>query len=178
MTTELLPVGLLPQIGSALEVSDGTAGLLVSAYAGTVAVLSVPLALVTRRLPRKPVLLATLGGYVVSNVVAAAAPTFGVLAAGRHPISGPPASAIWSVTPISSSAPKVARLSVPPTTIPSSTCGPRPHPTDQLGTMNSPSASTATPSTPPISAVTTTLRPTSLAMRPDSHTSPSGNGRA
>jgi predicted MFS family arabinose efflux permease len=83
VTTELLPVGLLPQIGSAFGVSDGTAGLLVSAYAVMVAVLSVPLALATRRLPRKPVLLATIGGYVVSNVVAATAPSFGVLAAGR-----------------------------------------------------------------------------------------------
>jgi predicted MFS family arabinose efflux permease len=83
VTTELLPIGLLPQIGEAFDVGDGTAGLLVSAYAVMVAVLSVPLALATRRLPRKPVLLATLGGYVLSNVVAAAAPTFAVLALGR-----------------------------------------------------------------------------------------------
>jgi predicted MFS family arabinose efflux permease len=83
VTTELVPVGLLPQISSAFDVSHGTAGLLVSVYAVMVAVLSVPLALATRRLPRKPVLLATIGGYVVSNVVAALAPTFGVLAAGR-----------------------------------------------------------------------------------------------
>src|SRR4051794_41911218 len=48
-----------------------------------VAALSVPLTLATGRLPRKPVLLATIGGYAVSNVIAALAPTFGVLAAGR-----------------------------------------------------------------------------------------------
>lgn len=83
VTTELLPVGLLPQISSAFDVGSGTAGLLVSAYAAMVAVLSVPLALATRRLPRKPLLLATIGGYVVSNLIAATAPTFGVLAAGR-----------------------------------------------------------------------------------------------
>lgn len=83
VTTELLPVGLLPQISSAFDVSIGTAGLLVSVYALMVAVLSVPLALVTRRLPRKPMLLATVGGYAVSNIVCAAAPTFAVLAAGR-----------------------------------------------------------------------------------------------
>nr|WP_301539855.1 MFS transporter [Nocardioides sp. zg-DK7169] len=83
ITTELLPVGLLPQIGTAFGVSDATAGLLVSAYAVMVAVLSVPLALATRRLPRKPVLLATLVGYLVSNAVSAAAPSFAVLAAGR-----------------------------------------------------------------------------------------------
>lgn len=83
ITTELLPVGLLPQIGASFGVGDGTAGLLVTAYAAMVAVLSVPLAIATRRFPRKPVLLVTLGGYVVSNVVAALAPTFEVLAAGR-----------------------------------------------------------------------------------------------
>ena len=83
VTTELVPVGLLPQIGSAFDVRTSVAGLLVSAYAVMVTVLSVPLALATRRLPRKPVLLALLGGYVVSNVVAATAPTFEVLAAAR-----------------------------------------------------------------------------------------------
>ena len=83
VTTELVPVGLLPQISSAFDVSTSAAGLLVSAYAVMVAVLSVPLALATRRLPRKPVLLATIAGYVVSNVVAAVAPSFGVLAVGR-----------------------------------------------------------------------------------------------
>ncbi|WGL52372.1 MFS transporter [Nocardioides sp. BP30] len=83
VTTELLPVGLLPQISASFDVDSGTAGLLVTAYAVMVAVLSVPLALLTRRLPRKPVLLTTIGGYVVSNLVAAVAPTFAVLAAGR-----------------------------------------------------------------------------------------------
>jgi multidrug resistance protein len=83
VTTELVPVGLLPQISTAFRVSTTTAGLLVSAYAVMVTVLSVPLALATRRLPRKPVLLVTVSGYVISNVVAAAAPTFEVLAAAR-----------------------------------------------------------------------------------------------
>ncbi|MET0448463.1 MAG: MFS transporter [Aeromicrobium sp.] len=83
VTTELVPVGLLPQISSAFDVSTSVAGLLVSAYAVMVTVLSVPLALVTRRLPRKPVLLVTIAGYVISNVVAATAPTFEVLAGAR-----------------------------------------------------------------------------------------------
>jgi predicted MFS family arabinose efflux permease len=83
VTTELLPIGLLPQISSAFYVSNGAAGLLITAYAVMVAALSVPLTLATGRLPRKPVLLATIGGYAVSNVIAALAPTFGVLVAGR-----------------------------------------------------------------------------------------------
>ncbi|MDN5803208.1 MAG: MFS transporter [Microlunatus sp.] len=83
VTTELLPVGLLPQISAPFAVPDARTGLLVSAYAIMVAVLAVPLTLATRRLPRKPLLLATLGCYVVSNLAAAAAPTFALLAAWR-----------------------------------------------------------------------------------------------
>lgn len=83
VTTELLPVGLLPQISAAFGVARGTTGLLVSAYAAMVALLSVPLALATRRLPRKPVLLCMIGGYALSNVIAAVAPTFAVLALAR-----------------------------------------------------------------------------------------------
>lgn len=83
VTTELLPVGLLPRIGATFDVPDARVGLLVSAYAVMVATLSVPLALVTRRLPRKALLLATLGGYVVSNLAAAVAPTFVVLGGAR-----------------------------------------------------------------------------------------------
>ena len=64
VTTELAPVGLLPQISSAFDVSTSVTGLLVSAYAVMVTVLSVPLALVTRRLPRKPVLLVTPGSTI------------------------------------------------------------------------------------------------------------------
>lgn len=60
VTTELLPVGLLPQISATFALPDAQTGLLVSAYAVMVAVLAVPLTLATRRVPRKPLLLATL----------------------------------------------------------------------------------------------------------------------
>ncbi|SNS35210.1 MFS transporter [Rhodococcoides kyotonense] len=83
VTTEMLPVGLLPSIGSGFGVAESTAGLLVSLYAGMVALLAVPLTIVTRRLARKPLLLATIVGYVVSNAVVALAPTFAVVVCGR-----------------------------------------------------------------------------------------------
>lgn len=41
--TEVLPVGLLPQIGHDLGISDSQVGLLVSAYAVVVALGSIPL---------------------------------------------------------------------------------------------------------------------------------------
>src|SRR5580692_12385723 len=83
VTTEMAPVGLLPSIGRAFGVPESTAGLLVSLYAVLVAVLAVPLTLATRRVPGKRLLLLAMGGYTVSNVISALAPSLAVLAAGR-----------------------------------------------------------------------------------------------
>jgi predicted MFS family arabinose efflux permease len=83
VTTEMLPVGLLPHIGTSFHVDDSVTGLLVSLYAVMVAVLAVPLTLVTARMPRKPLLLTTVLCYAVSNALVAVAPTFAVLATGR-----------------------------------------------------------------------------------------------
>jgi predicted MFS family arabinose efflux permease len=83
ITTELVPVGLLPLISDDLSVSEGVAGLLVTAYAFMVAALAVPLTSATRRLPRKTVLLSTLGIYTLSNVIVALAPTFALVATAR-----------------------------------------------------------------------------------------------
>jgi predicted MFS family arabinose efflux permease len=83
VTTEMLPVGLLPAIGVGFDVAESTAGLLVSLYAGMVALLAVPMTILTRSLPRKPLLLATIAGYVLSNAVVALAPTFAVVVCGR-----------------------------------------------------------------------------------------------
>ncbi|WP_235534576.1 MFS transporter [Oerskovia sp. Root22] len=83
VTTELLPVGLLPLMSDELDVTESTAGLLVTVYAFMVAALAVPLTLATVRLPRKGLLLGTLVAYTVSNALVAVAPTFAVVAAGR-----------------------------------------------------------------------------------------------
>jgi predicted MFS family arabinose efflux permease len=83
VTTEILPVGLLPDIGATFAVPDSVTGLLVSLYAVMVAALAVPLTVATSRFARKPLLLATLAGYAVSNALVAAAPAFAVVAVGR-----------------------------------------------------------------------------------------------
>ena len=72
VTTEVLPVGLLPDVGAAFEMSDSVTGLLVSFYAVMVAALAVPLTLATSRFGRKPLLLTTLFGYALSNALVAA----------------------------------------------------------------------------------------------------------
>ena len=83
VTTEMLPIGLLPDIGATFGVADSVTGLLVSLYAVMVAALAVPLTIATSRFARKPLLLATLACYAVSNVLVAVAPVFAVVAAGR-----------------------------------------------------------------------------------------------
>ena len=83
VTTEMLPVGLLPVMGRSFGVAESSIGLLVSLYAGLVALLAVPMTIWTRRLPRKPILVATLGGYVVSNLVVALSHSLEWLAFGR-----------------------------------------------------------------------------------------------
>jgi predicted MFS family arabinose efflux permease len=83
VTTEMLPVGLLPAIGATFDVGTSATGLLVSLYAVIVATLAVPLTIATTRLPRKPLLLTTLLLYVVSNALVAVAPSFAMVAAGR-----------------------------------------------------------------------------------------------
>jgi predicted MFS family arabinose efflux permease len=83
ITTELVPVGLLPLISDDLTVSESVAGLLVTAYAFMVAALALPLTSATRRLPRKAVLLGALAIYTLSNVIVALAPTFALVATAR-----------------------------------------------------------------------------------------------
>ncbi len=83
VTTEIVPVGLLPQLVRAYEVPPSVAGLLLTVYAAFVAVLAVPLTLLTVRLPRKPLLLGTLVLYAAGNLLIALAPSFPVVFAGR-----------------------------------------------------------------------------------------------
>ena len=83
ITTELLPVGLLPQMSREFGVPESTMGLVVTVYALAVTVLSLPLTTFTARLPRKSLLLATLVGYALSNLLVALAPSFIVVCLGR-----------------------------------------------------------------------------------------------
>ena len=69
ITTEVLPVGLLPVMAADLSTTQSRIGLLVSAYAVVVALCSLPLAALLSRWPKKPVLAVLLCGYAISNVV-------------------------------------------------------------------------------------------------------------
>jgi DHA1 family inner membrane transport protein len=66
-TTENLPVGLLPSIAHDLHRSLPATGMLVTAYAVTVAIVSVPLTLVTSRMPRRILFPALLAVFVAAT---------------------------------------------------------------------------------------------------------------
>ncbi|WP_194820987.1 MFS transporter [Micromonospora sp. S-DT3-3-22] len=83
VAVETLPVGILPLVATDLDVSVSHVGLLVTGYAITVAVVSVPLTHVTRRVPRRRLLGVLLGVLVLATLVSAAARDYQVLLGTR-----------------------------------------------------------------------------------------------
>ncbi|MGN9784225.1 MFS transporter [Nonomuraea sp. ZG12] len=96
VTSEMLPVGLLTSIASTLEVSDGTAGLMMSAP-GLVAAVSAPvLAVTTRRLDRRVTLLALMALLAVANLAGALAPNYAVMLIARL-LTGVSIGGFWAI---------------------------------------------------------------------------------
>jgi predicted MFS family arabinose efflux permease len=83
VTSEFLPTGLLPEMAEELNVGISTVGLLITIFAGTVVVATTPLAALTRRYPRKALLVVVLFIIALANTLAAIAPTFELLAGAR-----------------------------------------------------------------------------------------------
>ncbi|MEV5296778.1 MFS transporter [Amycolatopsis methanolica] len=75
--------GVLPELARSLDVSVGEAGQLVSVFAIAYAVLSPVLAAPTGNWPRRTVLLAALGVFVLDNSITALAPDYGLALASR-----------------------------------------------------------------------------------------------
>ncbi|MGW2223027.1 MFS transporter [Nonomuraea sp. NPDC001684] len=82
-TSEYLIAGLLPQVGADLDVSVGTAGQAVTAYALGVVAGGPLMALLTSRLPRKGLAVGLMLLFAAGSAISAAAPSFGLLLAGR-----------------------------------------------------------------------------------------------
>lgn len=83
VTSEFLPAGLLPEIAADLDVSESRVGVLVTAFAATVVVATAPLTALTRRLPRKPLLVGAMLVGAAGNALAAIAPSYEVLLGSR-----------------------------------------------------------------------------------------------
>ncbi|MEU5364221.1 MFS transporter [Streptomyces sp. NPDC005925] len=96
-TAENLPVGLLELISEGLGVPVSSVGYLITGYGATVAAASLPLAHVTRAVPRRHVLTGLLAALVVSSLVAAAATSYRLLLAARL-LTALAQALFWAVT--------------------------------------------------------------------------------
>ncbi len=83
VTGEVLPVGLLTVMGADLHRSPSAMGLAITGYAVVVVLASVPLTRVTRRVPRRTLLGAALGAFVVGTALTALAPGYSFLLVAR-----------------------------------------------------------------------------------------------
>lgn len=94
--TETLPAGLLPQLAAGLDVSEGGAGQLVSAYAIGTVLAAIPAITLTRGARRKPLLLVGLLGFLVANTVTAVSPSFTIALAARF-VAGAFSGLLWGM---------------------------------------------------------------------------------
>lgn len=83
VTSETLPIGLLPQISSGLSVSDGQVGLLLTGYAIVAGATAIPFTAWTTHARRDRLVYAVMGLFVLSQVGSALAPAYGWLIAAR-----------------------------------------------------------------------------------------------
>jgi len=82
-TDSFVLAGILPNIAGGLHVSIAAAGQTITVFALTYALTAPLLAGITGALPRKPLMLAALGLFVLANLASAAAPTLALLLAAR-----------------------------------------------------------------------------------------------
>ena len=104
VTSEYVPVALLPDLAAEFEVSGSAIGLLVTGYAAVVAVTVVPLVALTARWDRRTTVLVTIAAVATSNVLLALAPSYPVAVVARV-VSAVGHGVFWSVV-----APVAARL--------------------------------------------------------------------
>ncbi|GIF20247.1 DHA1 family L-arabinose/isopropyl-beta-D-thiogalactopyranoside export protein-like MFS transporter/DHA1 family inner membrane transport protein [Actinoplanes tereljensis] len=97
VTTELLPIGLLAVMAPDLDRSRSQVGLLVSGYAVVVVLASIPLTLLTQRVPRRQLLTVTMVLFAAANLAGALAPTYEMLAGARL-ITALTQALFWSVS--------------------------------------------------------------------------------
>ncbi|MBE1491148.1 MFS transporter [Plantactinospora soyae] len=97
VVTEFLPVGLLPDMTREFGVSEGTAGLAITATALLGAIAAPLTTIVIGRLDRRTVLLSLTGLLVVAGAISAFAQHFAVLIAGRV-LLGVAVGGFWAVS--------------------------------------------------------------------------------
>lgn len=83
VTNEIGPLGLITVMADGMGRSESAIGLVSTAFAAIVMVASVPLAMITTRLPRRSLLVATIAVFALGAFVQAATNSYAVLLTGR-----------------------------------------------------------------------------------------------
>ncbi|MGB4779743.1 MFS transporter, partial [Microbacterium sp.] len=83
VTVETLPAGLMPEMAADLGTTPERIGMLISVWALTVIVTSIPLTRLLNRVDRHVVVAASLALFALANLATALAPTVGVALATR-----------------------------------------------------------------------------------------------
>lgn len=83
VTAEMLPAGLLPEMSAGLGVGEAAIGSLVTLWAITIAVASIPLVRLVSRWERKTLLWSSLGVVAVANLLIATASSYELIAIFR-----------------------------------------------------------------------------------------------
>lgn len=96
MAVEFLPGGLIPQIAGDFKRSAPEVGNLITVFALTVVLTAAPLAILTRRIPRKTMVLTSFALIGAANVIVVLSPTFELLLAARV-LGALGHGAFWSV---------------------------------------------------------------------------------
>ena len=97
-TSEFMPIGLLTDIATDLNISEARAGLLISIYAWVVAIMSLPLMIMVSKMELKRLLLSIIALFVVSHVASAFAEGYYTLMLSRIGVACSHAI-FWSIAP-------------------------------------------------------------------------------
>ena len=95
-TTEFVAMGLLPDIARGFDVSEPTAGHVISAYALGVVIGAPTIAALTARVPRRALLLGLMAIFTLGNLASALAPSYATLVIARF-VAGLPHGAFFGI---------------------------------------------------------------------------------
>lgn len=83
ITTEFAPVGLLYAIGSSFDMTAAQVGPMLTVYARTVSLMSLPMMLLTRNVERRLLLKVAIGTLIVSHIALSLSPNFTMVVISR-----------------------------------------------------------------------------------------------